>query len=629
MCGIFGFSGFDEPDLLRRMADVLRHRGPDAEGSFHHGRFSMGMRRLSIIDLEGGDQPIYNEDRSLAICFNGEIYNYVELREELESLGHRFATRSDTEVIVHAWEQWGEESLARLNGMFAFALYDRRSGRILLARDRFGEKPMFWRRTHDGLSFASELPALARQRAAPALELDPAGLQKFFAYGLFPGASTPYRGVQKLPAGHSLSYDLASGRIDLGPYWTFRIEPRPEPVTPARERQWIEELRDLLSQAVLHRLESDVPLGIFLSGGIDSSTVLAFAARHQPAAEIRTFTIGFFEKSFDESAWAGRMAAAIGSQHAAETCEQESARALVPNLLESIGEPIGDSSILPTYLLCRFARRHVTVALSGDGGDELFAGYDPFRALAAAAAYRRLMPPSLHPLVRRVASLLPRSDRNMSFDFALRRGLRGAGYRPALWNPIWLAPLDPEEVGELFRTRIDPEELYSEATAIWDGCASPHPVDRSLEFYTRIYLQDGILAKTDRASMQVSLESRAPLLDNDLVDFVRRLPHAMKFRRGQSKYILKRAMHGLLPEAILARRKKGFGIPLSRWVGEIEPPPPDRPLPLDTGWLARRWQAHAAGRDDLRQGLWCWLSLDRAVRGARLELPRAGQAMAG
>ncbi len=635
MCGIAGFAGAGDAGDLKAMTDALAHRGPDGEGFYRDpvARVFLGMRRLAVIDIATGQQPMSDAEGDVWVVFNGEIYNHRDLRRELEARGHRFRTRhSDTEVLVHGYKEWGERLPARLNGMFAFAVYDRRLRILLLARDRFGEKPLYWRQTGAGFAFASELPALARHTAHPALELDPLSVRKFFAYALFPAPASPYRGVEKLPAGGTLTVDIASGRIRRDSYWTFRLDPVPWPVGRAQEAAWIEELRHLLAQAVQRRLESDVPLGIFLSGGIDSSAVLALAAQARPAGPIDSFTIGFAEPSFDESRFAEAVAAAVGNRHQCEVCDLETARGLLPGLLGRLGEPIGDSSILPTYLLCRFARRHVTVALSGDGGDELFAGYDPFRALRMAAWYRRLVPRRVHPALRWVAGLLPRSDANLSLDFKLRRTLRGLAHPPALWSPVWIGAFGPDELAELARGPVDPEEVYAEAIQAWEENPELGLVDRTLTFFTRFYLQDGILTKTDRASSLVSLEARAPLLDNDLVEFARRLPHEMKFRNGQTKYILKSALRGVVPDLAIDRRKKGFGMPLSRWLRELPRPPVESGLPLDTARLATKWDEHRVGRADHRHGLWCWLSLHHAhaatVPAMRERPPRSGQAAA-
>ncbi len=611
MCGIAGYAGRGGREDLARMAAAMVHRGPDGEGFHVDARLPVGLahRRLAIIDIEGGAQPMWNEDGGVGVVFNGEIYNHAELRRELIARGHAFASdHSDTEVLVHGYEEWGERLPAMLNGMFAFAILDRHRRRLLLARDRFGEKPLFYTDRPGLFAFASEVTALLAHRDVPR-SVDPRSLKKFLAYGLIPAPLSLYAGVRKLPAGWMLDYDIESGRGRASEYWRFEIEPA-ERVPPDAERAWAEELRPLLAQAVKRRLISDVPLGIFLSGGIDSSAVLAAARQVLPVERTRTFSIGFSEPSFDESAYARRAAEALGSVHAEEMLAMEAARALIPDVLRRLDEPIADSSILPTYLLCRFARRHVTVALGGDGGDELFAGYDPFKALAPASWYHGAVPRPIHALLRWLAARLPVGQGNMSLDFKLRRGLRGAGFPPAMWNPVWLGALEPAEVEALFREPVDPEDLYEEAIAVWQSSRSANLVDRTLEFYTRIYLPDDILTKVDRASMMVSMEVRAPFLDNDLVEFTRRLPHWSKYRRGARKLVLKQALRGLVPDDIIDRRKKGFGIPLVRWLREWREPAP-RLLPglLDNAWADRRWSEHLSGAADHRHFLWSWIAL--------------------
>ncbi|MGH7191783.1 MAG: asparagine synthetase B family protein, partial [Acetobacteraceae bacterium] len=353
-----------------------------------------------------------------------------------------------------------------------------------------------------------------------------------------------------------LTYDIDTGETRTVRYWRFTIEPD-EAMGERPEAALAEELRALLFQAVRRRQMSDVPLGVFLSGGIDSSAVLAgMMAGGQPEA-VRSFTIGFNEPSFDESDHAAAVARAFGAQHAMERVELQAARDLIHGLLARIGEPIGDASILPTWLLARFTRQSVTVALSGDGGDELFAGYDPFKALSPARLYQKLVPRGLHRGLQRLVDLLPNSTRNMSLDFRLRRALLGLSYRPCLWNPVWLSPVDPRFMQELWAEPLRAEELYEEAIDCWQSAAHLDILDRSLEFYTNFYLPDDILFKVDRATMLNSLESRAVFLDNDLVEFCRRLPGRFKYRNGERKYLLKRALRGIVPAVALARPKKG------------------------------------------------------------------------
>jgi len=618
MCGIAGFVGKGDRDDILAMTSALRHRGPDGEGFFidESEPVFLGFRRLAIVDIAGGNQPMWNEDGTVGVVFNGEIYNHIELRRELMAAGHRFrSSHSDTEVLVHGYEQWGEDLPGRLNGMFAFAVYDRMRRRLFLARDRFGEKPLYygWRR---GLfAFASELQAMTRHsHVGRAVNIR--ALQKFFAYGYLPAPNALYEHSRKLPSGCHLIFDIASEAIRIGRYWRFAIAPD-ESLDDRAEGALAEELRHLLLQAGRRRLMSDVPLGVLLSGGIDSSSVLAAAASELPAEQIETFTIGFTEPSFDESAEARAVAAAFRTRHREEILDLSAARGIMPEVLSRLDEPLGDASILPTFLLCRFARTRVTVALSGDGGDELFAGYDPIKALRLAQFYKQLVPRPLHRGLRCLAALLPKSSRNMSLDFKIRRSLAGLSYPQALWNPVWLGPLEPDIMADLFNEPIAAEELYEEAISLWDRDPRRSLLDRTLEFYTNLYLQDDILMKSDRASMMASLEARAVFLDNDVVAFCQRLPGRFKYRNGERKYLLKKAMAPLVPRQVLGRRKKGFGIPLAKWLRAMPVAPPLEPVSgVNLRWVEKCWREHRAGRSDHRLFLWSWLSFQSLLPAA-------------
>ena len=618
MCGIAGFVGAGDAQNLQAMSDALIHRGPDGAGKYvdTSSAVFLAHRRLAILDIGGGDQPMWNEDGQVGIVFNGEIYNHLDLRKELVAKGHVFRSdHSDTEVLVHGYEEWGEELPLRLNGMFAFAIYDRPRRRLFMARDRFGKKPLYYAARAGFFGFASELTALLKH---PRVErdLDPKSLRKYFAYGFIPAPNSLYRDVAKLPGGHWMSYDIASGKIKRAQYWQFRIEPLAH-VPPNPEAAWGEELRALLSQAVKRRLISDVPLGIFLSGGIDSSAVLAFATHHIPAAQARTFSIGFQEPSFDESAYAKRVADHFGSDHHQDILSLDKASDLVEHVMSRLDEPMGDSSILPTFMLSKFARTGVTVALGGDGGDELFAGYDPFKALQLAQWYQRLVPRWLHGGLRSMADLMPVSENNISLDFKIKRGLRGVSYPESAWNPAWLGALEPSELTEMFNEPVECAEVFEEAISAWTNSGADNVTDKTLEFYSRFYLQDDILTKVDRASMMVSLEVRAPFLDNDVVEFARKIPHQYKYRNGQTKYLLKRALEPVLPRDIIYRKKKGFGVPLTRWLKDL----PEPPIALETpkpnaAWVRRQWQEHRAGKADHRLFLWCWIALQLHLRAA-------------
>ena len=607
MCGLAGYVGSGDKSILTAMTEAVAHRGPDGQRVFvdPDAPVGLGHRRLVVLDQPGGVQPMWDSDGKICVVFNGEIYNHHILRESLEARGHVFASdHSDTEVLVHGYKAWGAGLVERLNGMFAFALYDREKQTLLLARDRFGEKPLYYGALGDSFIFGSELTALRAHPAARDLPVSQAAVQKFFAHGFWPGEWTPYEGLKKLEPGHFLTLDVAKRAPTLHRYYQFKIVPG-EP--PGREDEWVETVRDKIDIAVRDRLEADVPLGFFLSGGLDSSTILEAATRLRTANDLRSFAIGFSETGFDESPYAEQVALGLGNRHDMELCDLNAQQTELAPLLARLDEPSGDPSILPTYLLCRFAAEHVTVALSGDGGDELFAGYDPFGVLGFATRYQKWVPGPADTIIRHVAGWLPKSDNNMSLDFRVRRGLRALKQDAALWNPLWLAPASLDDLKDLFANPLPQDELYAEVLATWDQSDSPHTVDRVLEFYTRYYLGDQILTKTDRAAMLNGLEVRSPFLDYDLVDYVRRIPWTSKMKGKTRKWILKEAVADRLPADIIHRKKKGFGIPLSAWLRHQAAP---RSLPfLETDACDQRWREHQSGSADHRGVLWSHLAL--------------------
>jgi asparagine synthase (glutamine-hydrolysing) len=612
MCGIAGFFGAGDAAVLRRMTARIAHRGPDDEAFVVEDERAafLGFRRLAILDLAGGRQPMTTADGSLTIVFNGQIYNCRELRAELTGLGARFVTdHSDTEVLLHGYRRWGSALPERLNGMWAFAIYDRGARRVFFSRDRFGKKPLFYFAGSDAFVFASELTALREHPRVPSAP-DELALRKYFAYGYVPAPRTILRDVRKLPAGHSLTLDLGTLRHRIERYWQYQPEPAEQSGATA-EARWIEEFRDKLDRAVARRLVADVPVGCFLSGGIDSSMVTALAVRHAGRERIKAFSIGFEEATFDETRYARLVAAQTGAHHQVETMSVQRALDILPELTAHLDEPIADSSILPTYLLCRHARRQITVALGGDGADELLAGYDPFRALAHARRYEKLVPKPVHRAVTLIAARLPVSHRYMSFDFRLKRTLRGLDHAARLWLPVWMAPLAPSELSELFGAPPDLEETYSEAIDAWEGCASPDPVERTIAFYIRLYLQDNILVKVDRASMLNSLEVRAPFLDIELVDFLRRLPAAMKLRGGTSKWILRRCAEPLLPREVSTRGKQGFAVPVGAWLRDGRLPAVSHAV--NAAFWERLTAEHRASRSDQRLALWADWMLGESV----------------
>ena len=606
MCGIAGFFGTGDESILHRMMARIAHRGPDDNGQLiepDRGVF-LGFLRLSILDISGGHQPMTTADGALSIVFNGEIYNFAELRKELEALGARFVTdHSDTEVILHGWRHWGRDLPKRLNGMWAFAIYDRRTREVFFSRDRFGKKPLFFFASANVFAFASELTALREHPSVPATLCELA-LKKYFAYGYVPAPLTFLSGVSKLPAGHSLTLDLSNLAYRVERYWQY--QPEPDNSDSFNEAALVEQFLDVVDAAVKRRLVADVPVGCFLSGGIDSSFITALAMRHAGKEKIKAFSIGFEEASFDETHFARMVAAHVGAQHEIQTLSVQRALEILQDLTSRLDEPIADSSLLPTYLLCAHAKKSVTVALGGDGADELLAGYDPFRALRFAKWYESLTPKPVHLAISILAARLPVSHRYMSFDFRLKRMLRGLDQPRARRLPVWMSPLAPSELETLFNAPVDMEALYSEAIDTWESCASDNPIERTIAFYIRLYLQDDILVKVDRASMLHSLEVRAPFLDIDVVDFLRRLPASMKLRGGTTKYVLREAARSLLPDKVIDRSKQGFAVPVGQWLRDARLPK-SRSV-LNGAFWEKLSAEHRAGRADHRLSLWAdWI----------------------
>jgi asparagine synthase (glutamine-hydrolysing) len=606
ICGIVESDGTVDVAALRRMVQALSHRGPDDDGTHVDGNAGLGFRRLSIIDLAGGHQPLSNEDGSLWLVFNGEIYNYRELRRELEIAGHRFRTDTDTEVIVHLYEDHGPAALNRLNGMFAIALWDTRDRSLFLARDRFGKKPLYYARSGDRFLFGSEPKALL---AHPSFrrELDHEALAAYLALEYVPSPQSIFKGMQKLPAGHWLR--LRDGDAVVRRWWTF---PRPVDEHDATPDELAGELRTRIVAAVERRLVADVPLGAFLSGGIDSSTVVASMAELMPAERIETFSVAFQEPSFDESTHARRVAAAFGTTHHEALFTPADLLGVLPSLYAHLDEPFADASVLPTYMLSRFTRERVTVALGGDGADELLAGYPTFQAERVA---RLLRVPRLvnRGVLRPLVDLLPVSDANFSRDFVVKQFVRGLAEPPLRRHLVWLGSFDAaEQQSLLVAPTADP---FGEALRARDGDGSW--VDSLIELYVGTYLEDDILVKADRASMAASLEVRCPFLDVELVEFLARVPAHLKLHRLTTKAILKDVARGWLPPGIADRRKKGFGIPLARWLktdlrelllaelatDRLVRQGLFRPAPVEA--LVRE---HLSGRRDNRKQLWTLLA---------------------
>jgi asparagine synthase (glutamine-hydrolysing) len=614
MCGICGVAG-GEPnagrDLVARMGDAMAHRGPDDSGSVSLDGVTLGMRRLSIIDLAGGHQPMANEDSTVWVVQNGEIFNHLELRSLLEASGHRFTTQSDTEVLVHGYEEWGPGLVERLNGQFAFCVLDRRSFRLFLARDRMGIKPLHYAVDGDRFVFASELKALLRD---PALRrgIDPVALDEYLAYEFVPSPRSIVRGVSKLRPGHTLTWSLTEGRAVIGRYW----EPVLNVSDDGRDVEVAcEELRAVLHESVRKELISDVPLGVFLSGGVDSSAVAATMT--QLGGDVKTFSVGFAERSFDESSHARLVARHLGTDHHELLLEPSMLLALVPRLPELLDEPLGDASIIPTYLLSAFTRGHVKVALGGDGGDELFAGYPTLQAHRLAGWYARAPGAVRRGVVEPVVRRLPVSRSNLSFDFRARRFVAGAAAPVAERHQVWMGSFSRGERAALLLADVAGDGVVEDYRSL-------DPLHQALMLDMRLYLENDILVKLDRASMMASLEGRVPLLNNDLVAFALGLPMSMKLRGLRSKFLFKRALRGVLLESILRRRKKGFGIPVAKW---FRGPLREQMLEVLSAQRLRREgffrveevqrlvDGHLAGRADNRKQLWTLFAFEEWYRG--------------
>jgi asparagine synthase (glutamine-hydrolysing) len=631
MCGIFGYLHLADRApadraVLARMGAQILHRGPDDAGIWVDQEFGFGMQRLSIIDVSGGHQPIFNEDESAAVVCNGEVYNFRELRAELEQRGHRFRTGSDTEVIVHAYEEYGLDFVRRLDGMFGFALWDKRARRLLIGRDALGIKPLYLYRTPKLLAFASEAKSLF---ALPgfAARLDPAAARDFLSLGYVPAPRAIFAGVEKLAPGTMLV--AADGRQELRTFWSLPRSPAP----PRSDADAAAELRHELERAVVAQMVSDVPIGAFLSGGLDSSAVVAFMARHTSHA-VKTYSIGFAGSSgsavFNELPYAKRVAERFGTDHH-EIVVNPDVLGLLPKLQWHLDEPVADSAALTTYLVAELARREVTVILSGVGGDEIFAGYNRYLDQHYGASYARIPRFLRDGVIAPLARRLP-SDRHhpvfKKFRY-LRAFVLGQQLGLAKRYRSYVGVFDDTALGAL--TGQAPVATTAVENAFAEFAALD-PIAQCMAVDIVTQLPDDLLALTDRASMAVSLECRVPLLDQRLVEFAAGLPGTQRMRRGEPKSLMKRALHGVLPEEILHREKRGFGAPVGAWLKKELLPVAQRilsPQAIEQRGLFRAstvdemWKRHLSGHDDLSDQLfallalelWCQIFLDSRSHG--------------
>lgn len=627
MCGIAGIianepTAFIEAETIHQMCQTMIHRGPDDEGIYVKGSVGLGMRRLSIVDLAGGRQPIHNEDKTIWVVFNGEIYNFLELRPELESRGHRFCTNSDTEVIVHLYEDMGAGCVQKLRGMFAFALFDERRQSLLLARDRLGKKPLHYAHADGRLLFGSEIKAILE--AAPALSVvDPRRLMHFFCFGYIPDPYTAFTRIHKLSPGHLLEF--ARGAVKVRQYWDL---PTYGTYEPHSEEECLQELEQRLDEAVRIRLISDVPLGALLSGGTDSSTVVALMARAS-SKPVKTFSIGFRSQDFNEADYARVVAQRFGTDHHELIVEPNFAEDL-NNLTRLLEEPFADSSILPTYYVSRMARKYVTVALSGDGGDELFAGYDRYWVDLRRRSFD-VIPAWAGRLYReKIFPTLPHATRGRKFVFnaslpSEERYLDGLSFLKLFDRDRQLFSDDFLAFATACRNPLDLFRSYFEAAPATDALSRLQYLD------TKTYLAGDILTKVDRMSMATSLEVRVPILDHVFVEWVTGLPSHWKLRNGRLKYVFKKLAEQVgVPGAVLHRPKRGFAMPLVHWMRhELKKEMPRlllEPRTLQRGYfkpkaIRQLLDEHFRERRDHSGTLWLLLIFELWHRNF-LELPR-------
>ncbi|HVA24935.1 MAG TPA: asparagine synthase (glutamine-hydrolyzing) [Chloroflexota bacterium] len=640
MCGIAGFAfdhrpGTEQAQVLDDMCATLYRRGPDSGGAMIKPGIALGMRRLSIIDLESGDQPLYNEDGSIALVCNGEIYNSPELRARLEAAGHVFRTHSDCETIVHGYEEWGEGFVSRLNGMFGFALWDSRRQLLMLGRDRAGIKPLHYALVNGAIVFGSELKALLPHPDVPR-QLDMNALADYLAFEYVPTPGTIFKDIQKLPPGCCLICRRGA-QPRLSQYWDLELVDEPAGGKVSLEDA-VAGVRDVLEQAVRKELISDVPIGVLLSGGVDSSTVAALMARNA-GSKVQSFSIAFEDPSFDESRYARMVAQHVGTDHHELLLKPQDLWELVPRVAEFLDEPLGDSSLIPTYLLSNFVHKHVKVVLGGDGGDELFGGYPTLQA-HQAARWLRHIPPPLQSMLRWGAGKMPVSQNNISFDFKVKRFLAGLPHDPVVRHHMWLGSVPHADTRRLLtadaRAELRDGRAYEQAYQHLERCRAQQVLNQVLYMDFKLYLENDILPKVDRASMACSLEVRVPLLNQLVLEHVAKLPADLKLRGMTTKFIMKEAVKDLLPAEIISRKKKGFNMPVARWFSNelrpfledvLEPSKLRQDGIFEAAEVRRLMDDHFAGRQDNRKPLWTLLIFqqwyDHYLRSSNSELAQA------
>jgi asparagine synthase (glutamine-hydrolysing) len=624
ICGIFNITlePLDSLNPIERMAARILHRGPDSYGKFELPYLSLAIRRLSIIDLETGDQPLSNETGDVTLVFNGEIYNYRELRKQLTERGHHFRTHSDGEVIAHLYEERGEDFVEELNGMFAIALWDVNRRRLVLARDRAGEKPLYYWQRGRILVFGSEIKSIL-EYPGTSRTLDSEALEQYLFYGYVPCPRTIFSEIKKLPAGYRMVVE--QGKCSLHSFWRLKnyLRPPGKPaVTRAEESELVAELRHRLRKAAISRLVSDVPLGVFLSGGVDSSTLVSLMSELAPG-QVNTFSVAFAEKSFNEEAYSSLVAQRFRTRHHLLRADEPSLREGLQEIAVMLDEPLADPAVIPTFLLSRFARPHIKVALSGEGSDELFGGYPTYMGAQLAQYYLRLPQVLRQEFFGRLKALLPVSSSAVPKGLFLRRFLSHAEKDPAVRHQIWFGMFAPEELDAILpeATGSPPASVrvLAPLQKVLEGARFENALAEALYLDFHLYLADDLLVKIDRASMACSLELRTPFLDHRLIEFAAALPAKLKVRRFQLKYLLKKAVEPWLPTEIVHRQKRGFSVPVAGWLRRGLKPLLDEMLSEDRlkrqqifnpQFVRRLVEEHHRGKADHRKALWTLLCFE-------------------
>lgn len=622
MCGICGLFNLQlqpvaHAERIDAMAQSIFHRGPDSAGKFQLPHIALAIRRLSIIDLQTGNQPLSNEAGDVTLVFNGEIYNYRELCEGLLDRGHHFKTHSDGEAIVHLYEEKGPECLRDLNGMFAIALWDHRAKRLLLARDRAGEKPLYYWRHGQTLAFGSEIKALLEYPGI-SHEIDPTALTQYFFYGHFPSPNSVYAEIKKLPAAHYMVVE--NGNVHIDAYWRPQDYLRPpgqKSLSARDEHDLVEELAVRLRQAAESRLVSDVPLGVFLSGGVDSSVIVAIMSELSPG-NVNSFSVNFPEKTFNEEPYSTLVAKRFRTQHHVLTADKPGMFQALTTLANHLDEPIADPAVIPTYMISRFARERIKVALSGEGSDELFGGYPTYMGARLAEYYLKFPAVIRRQIFGRLQRFLRVSSAAVPVGLFLRRFLSQAERTPAERHHIWFGMFSPTELDQLFSPdwagpKPPSSQIFSPLARVLEGARFDETISEMLYLDFRLYLEDNLLVKVDRASMASSLELRTPFLDHRLIEFAEGLPGGMKVRGFTLKYILKKAVERWLPKEIVYRQKRGFSVPIAGWMRNELRPLVDETLGeeklrrqgiFNVPFVRRLLNEHWSGKADHRKPLW-------------------------